>query len=103
MLKTARTSFDGYFELKDVPSGSTYHIRLSASDIRALGLSGSQDRMVPDIKTSEDRSILERTVVVPTEGGFLDGQDLKAVLPKKAVPSLRASESIGDELITAAR
>ncbi len=92
VLQTTRTAFDGFFEFKDVPSGARYILRLTGADVRALSLSRFLAEKAPDSARSEDRSSLEREVIVPAEGGFLDGRDLVGVLPKAAAPTLRAGD-----------
>ncbi|MBS1767693.1 MAG: hypothetical protein JST05_09870 [Acidobacteria bacterium] len=70
VIESVRTAFDGYFEFNKVPAGMSYTLRLLASEAEALKV---QNRP-------------ERAVQVPSEGGYVDGQDLIVDLPGEAAP-----------------
>lgn len=66
--KRARTAFDGFYTLSDLPPG-TYQLRVSQTELHRLGL-------------SEPKS---RTVIVTSEGTVIDGLDW-VLTPDLALP-----------------
>jgi len=72
VVRSARSAFDGFFDLNDVPPGS-YVLRASPDQMRRLGLEAPP----------------ARDVVIEPAGTILDGLDLVIVDPGQAAPEAK--------------
>ncbi|MBK8727441.1 MAG: hypothetical protein IPL96_15730 [Holophagaceae bacterium] len=80
VLKRTRAAFDGYFNFSGIPAGASYTLRVAPEEVVRLQLGHPEPR----------------TIAVPREGGYVDGQDLAVNLGSGSGAGESWLELLGD-------